>query len=69
MYVYKTLIYPVKRILLVLVLLWCGISILMESSENGSKMWKILKNSIFTMTFDVSMVTEYIKTNILRWIL
>ena len=45
-----------------LVLLWCGISILKQSSENGSKMWKILKNSIFTMIVDVSMATEYIKT-------
>ena len=47
-----------------LVLVWCGISILIPISENGSKMWKILKNNIFTMTVDVSMATEYIKMNI-----
>ena len=37
-----------------LVLLWCGISIFIQSSENGSKVWKILKISIFTMIVDVS---------------
>ena len=35
----------------------------MQSSEKGSEVWKILKNSIFTMIVDVSMATEYIKMN------